>query len=156
MKAKLVAIGNRLMCDDGIAITVAEKIRENLELQGIKVIIGETDVYYSFNEIFDADIVFILDASYYGKESGNITVTTMEDLKEYNVRQFTQHGINLIKLIEMYNFNKKIYVIGIEIYEISYSFNISSNLNNKLKDICCKVENVVLDYYMNRDNQRVT
>lgn len=145
MKAKLVAIGNRLMGDDGIAIKVAEDIREGLEIQGIKVIIGETDVYYCFNEIFDADIVFILDSSYYGKKPGTITVKSIKDFKIYEDKQFTQHGINLIKLIEMYNLDKKIYIIGIEIHEITYSFNISNSLTNKLKDICSQVQNIVLD-----------
>jgi len=145
MKAKLVAIGNRLMCDDGIAIKVAEDIRENLELQGIKVIIGETDLYYCFNEIFDADLVFILDASYYGKQPGTITVKEIRDFKIYEDKQFTQHGINLIKLIEMYNLDKKIYIIGIEIHEITYRFNISSNLNKKLKDICDNVQSSIID-----------
>jgi hydrogenase maturation protease len=139
MKAKLVAIGNRLMGDDGIAITVAANIRNELELKGINVIIGETDIYYCFNEVLDADIVFILDAAYYGKEPGTITVKAIEDFKIYKNKQFTQHGINLLKLIEIYNLHKIVYIIGIEIHEIKYSFNISSSLNNKLKDICCEV-----------------
>ena len=156
MKAKLVAVGNQLMGDDGIALKVAENIRGVLERKGIKVIIGETDIYYCFNEIFDAEIVYILDASYYGKKPGTITVKEIKDSKIYEEKQFTQHGINLIKLIEMYNLDKKIYIIGIEIHEITYSFNISRILNNKLNEICCKVQNVVLDNYMICNNQRFT
>lgn len=145
MRVKLVAIGNRLMGDDGIALTVAENIREALELQEIKFVIGETDLYYCLNEIFDADIVFILDAAYYGKEPGTITVKAIEKSEVYDDRQFTQHEINLIKLIEMYNLDKKIYIIGIEIHEITFSFNISRCLDNKLKDISLEVKNTVLD-----------
>ena len=152
MSVKLVAIGNRLMGDDGIALTVAENIRETFELQGIKFVIGETDLYYCLNEIFDADIVFILDAAYYGKEPGNITVKTIEKFKAYDDGQFTLHGINLLKLIEMYNLDKKIYIIGIEINKITFSFNISRCLDHKLQDICLEVKNVVLDIVGARDS----
>ena len=139
------------MGDDGIAIKVAEDIREVLEIQGIKVIVGETDVYYCFNEVFDSDIVFILDATYYGEGLGTITVKNIEDFKVCVDNQFTQHGINLIKLIEMNNLDKKIYIIGIEINEITCSLNISSSLNNKLKDICGDVLRDVLDTYINNN-----
>ncbi|MBC8059193.1 MAG: hydrogenase maturation protease [Clostridiaceae bacterium] len=148
MKVKVVAIGNRLMGDDGIALKVAEDIREVLEFQGINVIVGETDIYYCFNEILDADIIFILDASYYGKRPGTITVKSIEDFKIFENKQFSQHGINLIKLIEMNNLHKEIYIIGIEIHEITYSLNISNSLNKKLKDICWQVQKVVLGNYM--------
>ena len=51
----------------------------------------------------------------------------------------------------MYNLDIKIYIIGIEIYKITYSFSISSSLNNKLKDICNEVQRVVLDTLNNYD-----
>ena len=145
MKAKLVAIGNRLMGDDGIAIKVGEGIREILEFQGIDVVIGETDIYYCLNEIFEANVVFILDAAYYGKEPGTITVYEIEDYIRLDEKRATQHEINLINLIELYNLDKKIYIIGIEIHEITYSYNISSCLNSKLENICSNVKSIVLD-----------
>lgn len=144
MNSMIVAIGNRLMGDDGIAIEVVKNIRGALELRGINVVIGETDVYYCLNEIFDADLVFILDSAYYGNEPGTITVNAIKNFKVYDGKELTQHGINLIKLIEMYNLDKEIYIIGIEVHEITCSFNISSNLNNRLNAICCKVQKAIL------------
>jgi hydrogenase maturation protease len=149
MTAKLLAIGNRLMGDDGIAIKVGENISEALENKGIEVVIGETDIYYCLSEIFDVDIVFILDATYYATIPGTITINSIKDFKICTNKQFSQHGINLIKLIEIYKVKKKIYVIGIEIDEIIYSLNISSALNSKLKNICSEVQETILDIYQN-------
>ncbi len=145
MKPKLVAIGNRLMGDDGIAIKVAESIRETLEFHGIDVVIGETDIYYCLNDIFDVDVVFILDAVYYGKGPGTITVKDIQNCETRESKEFTQHGMNLINLLELYNLNKKIYIIGIEIDKITYSNHISTSLNKSFHDICSDVKKIVLD-----------
>ena len=135
------------MGDDGIAIKVAERIKDSLQSKGIEVIMGETDVYYCFNKVLDSDLVIILDASYCGSSPGSITINSIEDFSSYNDIGFSLHGMSILKLMEMYNLKKKGFIIGIEIKEITFNVNISENLNNRFSDICSKVQDIVLDIY---------
>ena len=58
---KVIAIGNRIMIDDGIAIAVLENVRNKLESMGIEIIIGETDFQFCFHQLKEHDFVIILD-----------------------------------------------------------------------------------------------
>lgn len=134
------------MGDDGIAIKVAESIEKDLKTQGINVVIGETDVDYCLDELMECDRAFILDATYYGLEPGSISVNTVENIKLSSGRRLSQHGVNLITFIKMQKtqeLQKKIYIIGIEISKVSYSLQLTNQLERKFVDICEKVKKVI-------------
>lgn len=63
MDMKLIAIGSRIMGDAGAAIAAAEELYDELVVEGVQVIIGETDVGYCLSCIKEGDIIIILDAS---------------------------------------------------------------------------------------------
>ncbi|MEQ8199655.1 MAG: hydrogenase maturation protease, partial [Clostridiaceae bacterium] len=69
---KLVAVGNRYMKDDGIAIEVAEILEDRLTDLNLEIIIGETDSQNCFYLLNKDDFVFILDALCIGTEPGSI------------------------------------------------------------------------------------
>lgn len=51
MGVKLIAVGNRLMGDEGIAVKLAEYLMDRLYSQGIEVILGDTDIDFCFGRI---------------------------------------------------------------------------------------------------------
>jgi len=143
MRIKVIALGNTLMEDDGIAIIIVEKIREKLINNNIEVIIGETDFEYCISSIEEGDILFIIDAFYYGKNPGKITVLNLESYR-YEKKIYTQHSYSVIDLIKLYYKYVRGYIIGIEVSSVSFKLGISKKVENKVDIISEKVlENIL-------------
>lgn len=138
MGIKCIAIGNRIMGDDSIGIRVAEEISTKLKEQDIEVIFGETDIDYTLNKIDNGDLIFIIDATYFGTIPGSITFT---DIKEVNTPKevFSQHQPSLINLVNTYKESVKGFVIGVEVKEIQFSLELSDMLENNFSRICEEV-----------------
>jgi hydrogenase maturation protease len=137
---KIIAIGNRLMGDEGIAIKVAEVLEEELKVNNIEVIIGETDIDYCESQINDNDIVILLDATCFGIDPGSITVMPIQKGNFFFQHRFTQHDLNMPRIIELSQRDITAYIIGVEIETISFSENLSSTLSSKLEHICSKIK----------------
>jgi hydrogenase maturation protease len=137
---KIIAIGNRLMGDEGIAIKVAEVLDEELKLNNIEVIIGETDIDYCERQINDNDIVILLDATCFGIDPGSITVMPIQKGNLFFQHRFTQHDLNMPRIIELSQRDITAYIIGVEIETISFSENLSSTLSSKLEHICSNIK----------------
>lgn len=145
MGKKLIAIGNSLMGDDGIALEAAEKLAERLKTLGVETIIGETDVPYCASRIDDEDTIFILDATNYGIKPGTITVERLSDVEEYNIKWRLQHDMSLVQYINIYAKNTDVLIIGIEAKEIKLGLGLSNELKSQLDSICEKVyENICI------------
>lgn len=142
MKVKVIAIGNTLMEDDGIAIIAVEKIREKLINNNIQVIIGETDFEYCISLIEEGDLLFIIDASYYGKSPGEITVFNLENCK-YEKKVYTQHSYNVIDLIKLYYKYVRGYIVAIEVSNISFKLGLSKELESKIQIISEEILNYI-------------
>ena len=143
MKVKVIAIGNSLMEDDGIGIVVLEKLRETLMKNNIEVIIGETDFQYCLSLIEDGDFVFFIDAVYYNKNPGELTVKPLEEY-EYKKKYYSQHSYNIVELIKLYYKAVKGYIIGIEIGRISFKFGLSKELEDNINIISKNVLKEIL------------
>jgi hydrogenase maturation protease len=144
MNIKCIAIGNRIMKDDGIGISIAEAIKEKLHKEDILVVICETDFDYALNELNNVDLLFIIDSSFSNIEPGSITMTSIDDQIESREQIYSQHQINLIDLIMKYKIPIKGYIIGIEIAEISYGLQLSDCLSEHFTQICDEVYNLII------------
>lgn len=140
---KVIAIGNRLMRDDAIALSVEEKIEEELKKHRIELIFGETDFIYCISNIKEEDFIVILDSSFYGVEPGEITITSINSSKK-NTKSYTQHSFSIVDLIRLHYPKIKGYIITIEIAEIEMSLGISETLNEELDTISKKVLEEIL------------
>ncbi|WP_278320954.1 hydrogenase maturation protease [Clostridium tetanomorphum] len=124
-------MGNMLMGDDGVGISVGKNIKDKLKGKNIEVIIGETDFEYCISKIKDDDFIFIIDSIISEKECGSITVIPMKDYI-YNENLYSQHGCNILTALNLYNKNIEGYIIAIEIEEIKFHFGITKSLEDKL------------------------
>lgn len=147
MSLKLIAIGNRFMGDDAVAIHVAEKLRGSLETKGIEVIIGETDFEYCLDKIEDKDQLILMDATCFGIQPGAITVKSIDDINSLtsNKSAFSQHGYSLISAFKSYFSELDIFIIGIEGSKFDYGISLSSSISSQLNNICHKVEEICSD-----------
>ena len=148
MQAKLVAIGNRLMCDDSIALRVAERLRGKLALIGIEVVVCETDVSYGISRIEVNDVIFLLDATYSGLPVGQVTFSG-DDLKRSGWSNqhahWHAHELSLLDLLRTQVRFARGYFLGIEVEKIDFGLELSATLQGAFDDICVKVYEILRD-----------
>lgn len=143
MKVKVIAIGNILMEDDGVGIVVLEKLRENFVKNNIEVIIGETDFEYCISLIEEGDFIFFIDAAYYGKNPGELTINSLAEY-QYRKKYCTQHSYNVIDLIKSYYKTVNGYIIGIEIGKVSFKLGLSREIQDNINIISKNVFKEIL------------
>ena len=144
MGKKVIAIGNRLMMDDGVALLILEKIKNTLENNGIETIIGETDVEFCFSKLNKQDVFYIIDSTYYGNVPGTLTFKSLDDIKKIKDHSMSIHSLGLMDLINMYKMDIKGYFIGIEISNIDINIGLSNILQGKVEDISKNVMNFII------------
>lgn len=141
MSVKIIAIGNRLMGDDGLAIHIIEKLNGEFKKKGIKVIIGETDFEYCLSNIEEKDYIIIVDSTCFGIGPGTVTVNSLKDIYRLSTNHglFSQHGYSLIKALEIsYRFIDGI-IVGVEGQNFDFDLSMSSHIEACFDNICNKV-----------------
>lgn len=144
MTKKVIAIGNRLMQDDGVALEVGERIKEILLEKDIDVIIGETDIDFCLQKIEPGDEVYIMDSTYYGIAPGSITFSNLNNKKDKHYISTSMHGFNLLDMLILYRKKVSIFFIGIEIDSVEMEIGLSASLRNKIDNICTYIVKLIL------------
>ncbi|MDP4090376.1 MAG: hydrogenase maturation protease [Bacillota bacterium] len=144
MTKKVIAIGNRLMQDDGVALEVGERIKDILLGKDIHVIIGETDIDFCLQKIEPGDEVYIMDSTYYGIAPGSITFSDLNNKKDKHYISSTMHGFNLLDMLILYRKKVSIFLIGIEIDSVEMQVGLSSTLQNKIDNICSYIIKLII------------
>lgn len=140
---KVIAIGNSLMMDDGVAVIILEKIKNILEDKGIETIIGETDVEFCFSKLNEQDVFYIMDSTNYGNVPGTVTFKRLDDVK--NIRGHRSiHSLGLMELVNIYKMDMKGYFIGIEIDRIDINIGLSNILHDKVEYISRKILDFII------------
>jgi hydrogenase maturation protease len=134
MSIKVIALGNVLMKDDGVAIDVARKIEKELSEKNIEVILGETDAQYCISKIKEEDYIFVIDAACYEKAPGEITCISLYDFVS-NRKEGFQHSYSFLDLIKLYYPNIKGKIYGIEVAEVGFGLGLSCTLQNRSDNI---------------------
>ena len=144
---KIFGIGNILLCDDGIGVKIAEKIKEQqvFNLNEVKVFIGETNIMYCLDEIENGDFLIIIDSSYFMLKPGEVSIKSLEQCREVlgDIRE--DHGGNLIKNLFIYRKNIRGYLIGIEVSKVEFSLELSCELREHFNEIYEKVIGYIED-----------
>lgn len=144
MTKKVIAIGNKLMQDDGVALEVGHRIKDMLTEENIEVIIGETDLDFCAKNIEPGDEVYIMDSTYYGIAPGSITFSNLNNKKDKHYISSSMHGFNLIDIVMLYRKKVNVFLIGIEIDSIDMEPGLSSTLLSKIDNICTYIIKLIL------------
>lgn len=134
----VIAIGSRIMKDDGIGVWVAETIESTLNKENIDVVIAETDFEYGFDIAKSYDYVIVLDAMVSGRAPGDITVLSLAEAAEAKVSYTSQHDMSLIGMLAR-DVNSPGSLIGIEAHEVDFGFGVSQTLQEKFEEVCSGV-----------------
>lgn len=149
MVTKCIAIGNRVMGDDGIGIKVAEELSSKLRQKQIELIIVETDIDYAFAKIEAGDLLFIIDSAHFGFSPGTITFLPIGE-EVIQQQTYSQHQLSLIHLLNTNGKLVKGFIIGIEIEKIDFGLELSSALETKFPAICEEVYRFICQRRLHR------
>lgn len=140
---KLLAMGNILMGDDGIALHLAGLLEERLNSLGIELIYGETDIGYCITRITEEDYIILLDAAEFGREPGEISLQPFREMPAYR-REFTSHCISFLDLIHLYYPAIDGIVIKIQIAYLGFCYGPSDQLKNRSENMIKQLLGVLL------------
>ena len=135
------------MMDDAIGIYLVEDLRQLDTNPDITYMLGETDVDYCIEEVLKFDYVIVIDAFLSGKQPGEITFVPLNELTEENEEIFySMHGVHLLNILRCSKHSPDGILIGIEPYEINYSFTLSDRLQNCYNHILKEVHEYIGNY----------
>ncbi len=135
------------MMDDAIGIKIVESLEEDLKQLGFSIVIGETDIDYTLNEINEGDFIIIVDSSLIGEDPGTISVSSLKNIKEYNEKTYSLHQMSLVKVLSGSELLKiDGLLITIEASEINFGMELSKILKNKLETIKNKILEEITAY----------
>ena len=144
MKLKLLAIGNVLMEDDGIAVLLAEQLRNQLEKLGLSLLIGETDTGYLLSEIDREDTLIILDAVTM-VPCGEILCLPLTEIDAV-CQDETQHSLSFLHTCRLYYPGLQGILLGIGIESCGCHYGISERLFEKTEEIKRILLQRILEY----------
>ena len=138
----LITIGNQLRSDDGIAVTLCTKI-------------CRFDLGLYTNFIADCfrthQAVIIVDATTSGAKLGAVHIIDLKSIVDRNIPMpvRSSHGLSIIDEIRLQklqlNLPESIIFFGIEVAEVGWSDQISTELENKLPGLTDKLSSLIED-----------
>lgn len=134
MNTKLLAMGNVLMGDDGIAVSLATSMENKLREMGVEVIYGETDVGYSISLIQEGDFIIVLDAAETGRDPGTVSCYNIVELQE-DWKTIDSHNISFLDLVKLYFPKNKGILIAVDIATLEFHYGLSQILIDRFEDI---------------------
>ena len=132
------------MGDDGIAIYLAEHMKAFFEDIGYEVIIGETDTAYCLSKIDKGDFIVILDAFYHGLKPGSVSMITLEEAVSRIRQCYSQHECSIIKYLDIYDIDVTGVVVGIEVNQIEFKWELSDVMKDLFPQICEQVKDAII------------
>jgi hydrogenase maturation protease len=144
MSIKLIAMGNVLMQDDGIAIYLASALEAELLTMGIEVYYGETDLGYCISSVKEGDFLILLDAAFIGKKPGEMMRMPFSD-SQRGWRDYTQHCIGFLDLLKLYNPKTEGVIIAVEKEKVSFYYGLGPQLTKRFSLIAQKVMKEITD-----------
>lgn len=142
MAVKLIALGNVLMMDDGIAVTLAEDLEPELIESEIEVVYGETDIQYSISLVKEEDYIIVLDASCIGKAPGLITKLPLYENNTFHPSSF-QHSFSFVDLLKVYYPKLNGFILAVEAADIKPCYGLSKILIEKKNEIEAELIEVI-------------
>lgn len=138
---KVFGLGNIIYGDEGIGIKVVEEIREKIKKyeDKVEIIICNSEEKEYLKNINDDDNVILVDSTYFMTRPGAITVKSLEECDEFIRFGYTVDEESLLSLLRKEKRNVNGCLIGIEIYDMSQSAELSKNLKKKFNGICDRV-----------------
>ena len=138
----VIGMGNRLYCDDGIGNDVVEALAaEHLDSR-ISYVVGETDADWAITQI-KTKYIILIDAVKMGKAPGTVQQMQLDNMVTPAQNGISMHNCHLLNFLRL---NLSGVVIGIEPYEISLKFGLSSPMRRDFDNIGVQANKIIQNY----------
>lgn len=140
MNKRVLAIGNILLTDDGVAIYLCDHIKNKLESMGYELYKCETDVSYAVSLLNEKDIYIILDAAFTGGNAGEVRCLSFKDYeKEFYKNEMFSHNISIYDYIFKSGKDIKGWTVLVEVCSLELNKGLSEIIGDRLEEIGEKV-----------------
>jgi hydrogenase maturation protease len=146
MSIKLIAIGNRMMGDDGAGLAAAEYLLDSLQELEVEVLIGETDIDYCISQIEKDDELIIVDAAFGDARTGTVWAMTLKEAVESHNMNHWQHDRDLIGELKTSGIMPEGLLICIEVQDICFRWGLSRELQSRLSTVCSEIWTLITKY----------
>lgn len=138
----VIGVGNRLYCDDGIGNDVVEALAAKNPDNRISYVVGETDADWVIPFI-KTKYVILIDAMKMGKTPGTIQHIPFDNKVTPFQNGISMHNCHLLNFLRL-DFSGLI--IGVEPYEISLNFGLSSPMRCNFDNIVFQSDKIIQNY----------
>ncbi|ADL50913.1 hydrogenase maturation protease [Clostridium cellulovorans 743B] len=157
---KVIAIGNFLMGDDGIALKVIDEVekkflkeKEKLEngkqleeiYSQLTFIKAETDFNFALDNIEAGDFLLILDSTLLMLDYGTITEILISEFQNHSNYSLSMHNRSLLSFIKHLNIKVEGFILGIEVAKVAFSLDLSEKLKDKFQQICDEAYTIIME-----------
>lgn len=142
----VLGIGNRLMGDDAIGVRLAESLGQRNSDRNVRYIAGETDVDYCLNELENADLCIIIDASSSAADLCSVGVTDLKEIFARKRPMASFHDFDLIHAMKRESMMKDGLLITVEICSVELSEDLSPPLRERFDEIAEEIEDRIGRY----------
>ncbi len=147
-KILVLAVGNILLMDEGIALHVLNRLRSMDLLPEIELLDGGTGGYELINFIRGRKKVFIIDCININEQVGSVVTATLQEIDLTNNFFVSCHQGGLTELLQqsmLLTPLPEIFIIGIVPEEINkMGMQLSSTLESMLESIVSKVYKIIM------------
>lgn len=140
----VIGMGNRLYCDDGIGNDVVEALSIKNSDSRISYVVGETDVDWAITQI-KTEYIILIDAVKMGKAPGTVHQIPLNNMLSPVQNGISMHNCHLMNFLRLDFLGL---VIGIEPYEISLKFGLSSPMRCNFDNIEVRANKIIKNYIM--------
>ena len=138
----VIGMGNRLYCDDGIGNDVVEALAIKNSDSRISYVVGETNVDWAITRI-KTKYIILIDAVKTGKAPGTVQQMPLNNMVSPVQNGISMHNCHLLHFLRL---NCSGIVIGIEPYEISLKFGLSSPMRCDFDNIEVRANEIMQNY----------
>lgn len=127
LKICIIAIGNPIRCDDGVAAFIVEQLEKRLSNSFAAFTTQQLDIAWA-EKIKDFDFVFFIDASVYEEDF------FLKEIDGEGLPQSSSHHINVSALVrftqQLYQAKTIFFLCGIKGHNFDFGFSLSEQTKN--------------------------
>ena len=135
-------VGNVLKKDDGVGVSIAQKIREGNGIGALPVEMGIENHIGKINRLAP-DVLVIIDACDFGREPGYAEMAMASDMTGMTTNT---HNITLAKLSQL--FNMPVYILGMQPADISFGEGMDARVNETAERITAMINSKAMKYLL--------
>ncbi|MEW5759034.1 MAG: hydrogenase maturation protease [Candidatus Omnitrophota bacterium] len=148
-KFAVIGLGNTLRRDDGVGIIVLESLLKHHKQSNLDYLNYGVTSFDLINRVGQYDLVFLLDGINAGLTAGSLKIFELKDIKyNSNNTSASTHELDLTTLFELYKkfeLSTKIYVLGIQVSDISFEEGLSDKLKTQLEQNIKEINSFICD-----------